>query len=63
MRPVAAPQNPFPERRGYAKNEWDIMEVMNIDRYTPSYRSWLAVCQSCLALCPIRVGLAQPETL
>jgi hypothetical protein len=42
MRPIAAPQNPFPERRGYAKEVWDIYEVMNIDRHTPSYRSWVS---------------------
>lgn len=42
MRPIAAPQNPFPERRGFAKENWTIEEVMNIDRYTPSYRSWIS---------------------
>jgi hypothetical protein len=42
MRPVAAPQNPFPERRGFAKSEWNINEVMNIDRYNPTYRSWMS---------------------
>lgn len=42
MRPVAAPQNPFPERRGYAKSEWNIHEVMNIDRYNPTYRTWMS---------------------
>lgn len=42
MRPVASPQNPFPERRGFSKNEWNIMEVMNIDRYNPTYRSWMS---------------------
>jgi len=42
MRPVAAPQNPFPERRGYAKSEWNINEVMNIDRYNPTYRTWMS---------------------
>jgi hypothetical protein len=42
MRPVAAPQNPFPERRGFAKTEWNVMEVMNIDRYNPTYRSWMS---------------------
>jgi hypothetical protein len=42
MRPIAAPQNPFPERRGYAKEVMSIMDVMNIDRYTPSYRSWVS---------------------
>ena len=42
MRPVASVQNAFPERRGFAKSEWDIYEVMNIDRYTPSYRSWVS---------------------
>lgn len=42
MRPAAAPQNPFPERRGFVKTEWDVETVLNIDRYTPTYRSWLS---------------------
>ena len=42
MRPVAAPQNPFPDRVGFQQNQWTIHEVMNIDRYTPTYRSWLS---------------------
>lgn len=42
MRPAAAPQNPFPERRGYGRTEWTVREVLNIDRYTPTYRSWMS---------------------
>lgn len=42
MRPVAAPIALFPERRGFAKNVWNIMEVMNIDRYNPTRRSWMS---------------------
>jgi len=42
MRSVAGVQNPFPERLGFSKQEWTIQEVMNIDRQTPSYRSWVS---------------------
>ena len=42
MRPAAAPQNPFPDRLGFRKNTWTIGEVLNVDRYTPTYRSWLS---------------------
>ena len=42
MRPVAAPQNPFPDRVGFRQNPWDITQVLNIDRYTPTYRSWVS---------------------
>ncbi len=42
MRPIAAPQQLFPDRVGYRQEAWSITEVMNIDRYTPSYRSWLS---------------------
>ena len=42
MRPIAMPVEPFPERRGYAKHEWDIATVMNIDRYMPTRRSWMS---------------------
>jgi hypothetical protein len=40
-RPVV-PQVLFPEREGFGKQEHTIMSVMNIDRYLPSYRSWLS---------------------
>lgn len=40
-RPVV-PQVLFPERDGFGKQEHTIMSVMNIDRYMPSYRSWLS---------------------
>lgn len=42
MRPIAAPQDPFPERHGYAKQVWDINSVLNVDRYTPTYRTWIS---------------------
>lgn len=40
-RPVV-PQQLFPEREGFGKQEHTIMSVMNISRYTPSYRSWVS---------------------
>lgn len=40
MRSVAGVQNPFPERLGFTKEEWTIQEVLNVDRRTPTYRSW-----------------------
>lgn len=40
-RPVV-PQVLFPEREGFAKQEPTIIGVMNIDRYLPSYRSWIS---------------------
>lgn len=42
MRPAASPQALFPKRTGFAKGEWTINEVLNIDRQTPSYRSWIS---------------------
>lgn len=42
MRPAAAPQKPFPNRTGFRQRPWDINQVLNIDRYTPSYRSWVS---------------------
>lgn len=42
MRPVASPQQLFPDRLGFSQQQWTITEVMNVDRYTPSYRSWLS---------------------
>jgi hypothetical protein len=42
MRPLAAPQELFPARTGFMKNDWTVTEVMNIDRQTPSYRSWIS---------------------
>jgi hypothetical protein len=40
MRPVAAPQQAFPRRTGFQANQWTIEQVLNIDRLTPTYRSW-----------------------
>ena len=42
MRPVAAPQNPFPDRQGFSKQAWTVFEVLNIDRYNPTYRTWMS---------------------
>ena len=42
MRPVAAPQDPFPDRVGYSKAIPTINDVLNVDRYTPTYRSWIS---------------------
>jgi hypothetical protein len=42
MRPVARPQNPFPERQGYGKWEMTVDQVFNIDRQFPTYRSWVS---------------------
>lgn len=42
MRPLAAPIELFPERRGFAKAIWDIDSVLNIDRYNPTRRSWMS---------------------
>lgn len=42
MRPIAAPQQAFPDRTGFQQNAWTIEEVLNIDRLTPTYRSWIS---------------------
>lgn len=42
MRPVAAPQILFPDRVGFAKAVPTVQQVLNIDRMTPSYRSWVS---------------------
>ncbi len=42
LRPVARPQVLFPERVGFASDQWTIEEVLNIDRRTPTYRSWVS---------------------
>ena len=42
MRPAASPQQLFPLRTGFQSNQWTIDEVLNIDRRTPSYRSWVS---------------------
>lgn len=39
MRPAARPQKLFPSRKG-AGQTWTIGAVLNIDRQTPTYRSW-----------------------
>jgi hypothetical protein len=40
-RPVV-PQVLFPKREGFGRQEHTIMSVMNIDRYMPTYRSWIS---------------------
>lgn len=42
MRPVAAPQKLFPDRTGFSKATPTVQQVLNIDRMTPSYRSWIS---------------------
>jgi len=42
MRPISMPLELFPERRGYAKQVYDISAVLNIDRYNPTRRSWMS---------------------
>lgn len=39
MRPAARPQALFPDKTG-ASSAWTIEAVLNIDRQTPTYRSW-----------------------
>jgi len=41
MRPIH-PQQLFTVREGYAKQTMGIMDVLNIDRYTASNRSWVS---------------------
>jgi hypothetical protein len=42
MRPIASPQQLFPERTGFASSQSGINEVLNVDRRTPTYRSWVS---------------------
>lgn len=41
IRPVV-PQQLMPERYGFAKRESGIMDVLSLQRYTPTYRSWVS---------------------
>lgn len=41
IRPVV-PQELMPERYGFAKQESGIMEVLSLQRYEPTYRSWVS---------------------
>jgi len=41
IRPVV-PQQLMPERTGFAKRESGIMDVLSLQRYTPTYRSWVS---------------------
>ncbi len=36
------PINPMPETRGFARQTFTIMDVLNIDRYVASNRSWVS---------------------
>lgn len=40
-RPVV-PQQLMPERLGFAKRESGIMDVLSLQRYAPTYRSWVS---------------------
>lgn len=42
MRPVAAPQQLNPKRDGFAQSQPTINDVLNVDRRTPTYRSWVS---------------------
>ena len=41
IRPVV-PQQLMPQSRGFAKQEMGIMDVLNTDRFAPTYRSWVS---------------------
>jgi hypothetical protein len=36
------PQQVNPERRGFLKQELGIMDILSVDRYAPTYRSWVS---------------------
>lgn len=40
-RPIV-PQQVMPERRGFMKQELGIMDILSVDRYAPTYRSWVS---------------------
>jgi hypothetical protein len=42
LRPLTGPQDPFPDRLGFRQESWTIEEVLNIDRRTPTHRSWMS---------------------
>lgn len=43
LAPQGVPQRPlFPDRTGFRKVEAGILDVLNIDRYQPSNRSWVS---------------------
>ena len=41
IRPIV-PQQVFPEKRGFLKQELGVMDVLSVDRYAPTYRSWVS---------------------
>lgn len=41
IRPVV-PQQLMPQYRGIFKNEVGILDVLNTDRFVPTYRSWVS---------------------
>jgi hypothetical protein len=40
-RPIV-PQQLMPERRGFLKQELKVLDVLSVDRYAPTYRSWVS---------------------
>jgi len=40
-RPVV-PQQLMPQTRGFAKNELGVIDILSVDRYAPTYRSWVS---------------------
>ena len=36
------PQQLMPEHRGFSKQELGVMDILSIDRNTPTYRSWVS---------------------
>jgi hypothetical protein len=42
MRPIAAPQKLNPQRTGFQQRQSTINDVLNVDRRTPTYRSWVS---------------------
>jgi len=41
IRPVV-PQQLFPQNRGMMKQEMGVADVLTVDRYFPTYRSWIS---------------------
>lgn len=38
----AVPQQLFPDRMGLVKQEPTVMDILNTDRYAPTFRSWVS---------------------
>jgi len=41
IRPVV-PQQLMPQNRGFLKQELGVVDILSIDRYAPTYRSWVS---------------------